>query len=52
MNNSSRRTFVWVRELNKIIRKVENVSVYWPVEKRDDPSHGPQRFLYGVGVNP
>lgn len=31
------------RKLNKIIRKVENVSVYWPVEKRDDPSHGWQK---------
>lgn len=31
------------RKLNKIIRKVENVSVYWPVEKRDDPSHGRQK---------
>lgn len=40
------------RELNKIIRKVENANVYWPVEERDDPSHGRQRLLYDVGVNP
>lgn len=28
------------RELNKMIRKVENVNIYWPVEERDDPAHG------------
>lgn len=37
--NSSRLLF-GARELNKIIRKVENVNVYWPMEERDDPSHG------------
>lgn len=40
------------RELNKIIRKVQNANVYWAVGKRDDPAHGWQRILYGVGVNP
>lgn len=39
------------RELNKIIRKVENVNVYWPVEQRDDPSHGRQRLLYKQGYS-
>lgn len=29
-----------VRELNKIIRKVENVDIYWPVEERGDPALG------------
>lgn len=30
-------------ELNKIIRKVENVNIYWPVEERDDPALGWQK---------
>lgn len=47
------QAFARVRELNKFIRKVENATVYWPErEKRDDPTHGPQRPLYGAGVNP
>lgn len=39
-------------ELNEIIRKVENMNIYWPVEERDDPAHGPQRLLYGTDVIP
>lgn len=45
------QVFALLFEMNKIIRKVENVNVYWPVKQRDDPSHGLQRLLYGDVVN-